>query len=68
MEIEEGSQNINLYLGYVRAISYIVCHTKKIIKCFKKYDLNIAIKRSKMVSDHIKNNRIEVYQFYRKVE
>ena len=44
---------------YVGSITYIGWQTKNIVKCFKKYDINIAIKNTKTVYDHIKNNNTE---------
>ena len=34
-------------------------HTRKIIKCFNEYGVDIAIKKSEMVFDKIRNKNIE---------
>ena len=44
---------------YVGSITYMGYQTKKIIKCFEKYDVDVAIKKTKTVFDHVKNNNIE---------
>ncbi|MGP1947564.1 MAG: hypothetical protein ACTS85_04420, partial [Arsenophonus sp. NC-PG7-MAG3] len=41
---------ISAYMGY---------QTKKIIKCFKEYDVDVAISRAHAVFDQVKNNNVE---------
>lgn len=40
-------------------ITYTGHQTKKIIKCFNKYDVGIAINKGLTVFDQVKNNSVE---------
>jgi hypothetical protein len=44
---------------YLGAITYVGWKTEKIRKCFKKYGINVATKKSKTVFEYIKNKGIE---------
>lgn len=44
---------------YAGSVTYMGWQTKKILKCFEKYDVHVAIKKTKTVFDHIKNNNTE---------
>lgn len=42
---------------YLGSVTYIGLETKKLIKCLKKYDVYIVIKKSSTIFDEIKNRR-----------
>ena len=44
---------------YGGAITYVGWETEKVRRCFKKFNIDIAVKRSKTVFDFIKNNITE---------
>ena len=46
-------------MNYAGSLTYIGSHTRKIIKCFNKYGLGIAIKKCETVFDKIRNKNIE---------
>ena len=41
-------------------MTYLGSHTRKIIKCFNKYGVDIAIKKCETVFDKIRNKNIEM--------
>ena len=52
--------------SYMGSISYIGRKTNKIIDCFKKYGIDVTIKKCTTVFDKIKNNNIENIQILQK--
>ena len=45
--------------NYAGSLTYIGSHTRKIVKCFNKYGVDIAIKKCETVFDKIRNKNIE---------
>ena len=45
--------------NYAGSLTYIGSHTRKVIKCFNKYGVDIAIKKCETVFDKIRNKNIE---------
>ena len=58
-EIESKKEEIEKERKYLGSITYLGYQTKKILECFRKYDIHVAIKKNKNIFDIVCNKKTE---------